>query len=331
MNSAVVAAVIAASVSLLTLIGTLAAQYLGRRSTSRELDRTLAEQRTRTLNERFATAAEQLGGDKPPAVQLAGAYAMAGLADDWKDQRQTCINVLCGYLRMPYEPDPGPDAPAPERLAFTRNRVVRHAIIQVIRDHLNPRIGVASWQDCHFDFEGVVFDGGNFAGIEVPSTCYLNFLDARFVAGTTSFAQARLMGGIVNFWRMEFAGGEVLFHGVDFAAGEVAFGDCSFNGGKVDFSSIETNEGPYHVAFSGADVTFMRCRFTDGEVSFARTEFTGGKVDFARAEFTGAKVNFKSAHFAGGNVSFATVANWSRPPLELPPSAPGLVLPEPES
>ena len=83
----VVAAVIAASVSFLTLIGTLAAQYLGRRATSRDtgktldrtlaeqreqldrtlteqskqLDRTLAEQRTRTLNERFATAAEPTG------------------------------------------------------------------------------------------------------------------------------------------------------------------------------------------------------------------------------------------------------------------------------
>jgi ElaB/YqjD/DUF883 family membrane-anchored ribosome-binding protein len=114
MNSQVVAAIIAASVSALTLIGTLAAQYFGRRATSRDtektlgeqgkhldrtlaeqreqldrtlaeqreqLDRTLAEQRTRTLNERFATAADQLGSDKP-AVRLAGVYAMAGLADD---------------------------------------------------------------------------------------------------------------------------------------------------------------------------------------------------------------------------------------------------------
>jgi hypothetical protein len=72
MGSAVAAAIIAASVSVLTLIGTLAAQYFGRRATSRELDRTLAEQRTRTLNERFATAADRLGSDKPPAVRLAG-------------------------------------------------------------------------------------------------------------------------------------------------------------------------------------------------------------------------------------------------------------------
>src|ERR1700760_4523392 len=105
MSPQVAAAIIAAVVSVLTLIGTLAAQYLGRRATSRDtdktleeqgkhlnrtlveqreqldrtlaeqreqldrtlaeqreqLDRTLAEQRARALNERFATAANQLG------------------------------------------------------------------------------------------------------------------------------------------------------------------------------------------------------------------------------------------------------------------------------
>src|SRR6266436_6689369 len=100
MTPQIVAAIIAASVSFLTLIGTLAAQYYGRRATSRDtertleqqgkqldrtlteqskqLDRTLVEQRTRTLNERFATAASQLGNDKPPTVRLAGVYAIAG-------------------------------------------------------------------------------------------------------------------------------------------------------------------------------------------------------------------------------------------------------------
>jgi antitoxin (DNA-binding transcriptional repressor) of toxin-antitoxin stability system len=79
MDPTVVAAWIAAGVSVLTLAGTLAAQIIGFRASSRDaektaegqrkqldrtlaeqrdqLDRTLAEQRTRTLNERFATAA----------------------------------------------------------------------------------------------------------------------------------------------------------------------------------------------------------------------------------------------------------------------------------
>jgi hypothetical protein len=100
MSPEVAAAIIAASVSVLTLIGTLAAQYFGRRATKqdtkeafkeqrkqldetlaaqgKQLDRTLAEQRTRTLNERFATAAGQMGDDKPPTVRLAGGVCRGG-------------------------------------------------------------------------------------------------------------------------------------------------------------------------------------------------------------------------------------------------------------
>jgi hypothetical protein len=29
---------------------------------------------------------------------------MAGLAHDWTEGRQTCIDVLCAYLRMPLHP-----------------------------------------------------------------------------------------------------------------------------------------------------------------------------------------------------------------------------------
>ena len=94
------------------------------------------EQRFRTLNERFATAAGKLGDDKPPAVRLAGVYAMAGLADDWEENRQTCVDVLCGYLRLPYEPDPGDGAAGRERLDFQASREVRHTVIRVITAHL---------------------------------------------------------------------------------------------------------------------------------------------------------------------------------------------------
>jgi hypothetical protein len=154
-----VAAVIAACVSFLTLIGTVVAQFFGfrfiRENTKTQiqtthqntadtlaqqrdqLDRTLGEQRTRTLNERFATAAGQLGGDKPRQLSgWPGVYAMAVLADDWKENRQTCVDVLCGYLRMPYEPDPGEQAPEPERVAFRASREVRHTLIRVITAHL---------------------------------------------------------------------------------------------------------------------------------------------------------------------------------------------------
>jgi hypothetical protein len=90
----------------------LAARTEERAARDSQQERELAS--TRLLNERFTTAAGQLGDDKP-AVRLAGVYAMAGLADDWPQQRQTCVDVLCAYLRMPYEPDPGDEAPPADR------------------------------------------------------------------------------------------------------------------------------------------------------------------------------------------------------------------------
>jgi hypothetical protein len=104
--------------------------------------------------QRFATAAEQLGSDKP-AVRLAGVYAMAGLADDWEENRQTCVDVLCPYLRMPYEPDPGQDAPEPQRLAFHASREVRHTVIRVITAHLREDATVP-WQGLDLDFTAPV-------------------------------------------------------------------------------------------------------------------------------------------------------------------------------
>jgi hypothetical protein len=226
MDPTVVAAVIAAGVSVLTLVVTMLVQYRGYRATSRDtektlkeqrehldltlegqskhlertidaqnaqLDRTLAEQRTRTLNERFGAAAEQLGSDKP-AVRLAGVYAMAGLADDWADNRQTCVDVLCAYLRMPYEPDPGQDAPEPQRFAFQANREVRHTVIRVITAHLQ-KDAAASWQGLNLDFTGAVFDGGDFSYAQF-SGGRVDFDDARFTGGrVTLYATRTILSG----------------------------------------------------------------------------------------------------------------------------------------
>ncbi|HMD25425.1 MAG TPA: pentapeptide repeat-containing protein, partial [Streptosporangiaceae bacterium] len=120
-----------------------------------------AHDRTRVLNERFTAIAAQLG-DAQPAVRLAGVHAMAGLADDWKQNRQTCVDVLCANLRLPYDPDPGDDADRAERTAYRANREVRHTIIRVIGAHLR-RGAAVPWQGLNLDFTGVVFDGGDFS------------------------------------------------------------------------------------------------------------------------------------------------------------------------
>ena len=304
MNPEVTAAIIAASVSFLTLIGTLAAQYLGRRATSKQLDKTLGEQRTRTLNERFATAAEELGSDKP-AVRLAGVYAMAGLADDWEENRQTCVDVLCAYLRMPYEPDAGQDAPEPQRLAFQAIREVRHTVIRVITAHLQKDAAV-SWQGLNFDFTGVIFDAGDFSGAQF-SGGRVSFLRARFSGGTIDFSDARFSGGTVDFSDARFSGGTVSFARVKFSGGQVSFVSAQFSGGQVSFGLARFSDGTVgflRARFSGGNVSFIGAEFSGGTVSFLDAQFSGGTVDFDVVAFSGSTVSFLDARFSGGKVSF---------------------------
>jgi uncharacterized protein YjbI with pentapeptide repeats len=316
MSPQVVAAIIAASVSVVALAGTLAAQYFGRRATSRDtqealeeqrkqLNRTLAEQRTRTLNERFATAAEQLGSDKP-AVRLAGVYAMAGLGDDWEENRQTCVDVLCAYLRMPYEPDPGQDAPAPQRLAFQAIREVRFTVIRVITAHLKEDAAV-SWQGLNLDFTGVVFDGGDFS-------------EAQFSGGVVSFSSAKFSGGVVNFTSAKFSGGVVSFGLAEFSGGVVSFSAAEFSGGAVSFRSAK---------FSDSLVYFSAAKFSGGLVYFGLGRFSGGELNFGSAEFSGGAVSFMSAKFSGAAVDFSETRDWSSPPAfpwrDAPPQ--GVTLP----
>ncbi len=203
---------------------------------SEQLDSTLAEQRTRTLNERFDTVAEQLGSDKPPAVRLAAVYAMAGLADDWQDHRQMCVDVLCAYLRMPYEPGPGDDAPVEKRLAFQASREVRHTVIRVITAHLNGTAPV-SWCGLNFDFAGAVFDGGDFRGAKFSGGT-VGFGYAEFSGGTVSFSRAEFSSETVDFAGAEFPGGTVDFSDAEFPGGEVGFAGAKFSGGTVDFSRV---------------------------------------------------------------------------------------------
>jgi hypothetical protein len=213
--------------------------------------------RTRVFNERFTAIAAQLG-DAQPAVRLAGIHAMAGLADDWQANRQTCIDVLCAHLRMPYEPGPGDDAPMEERLAFRTSREVRHTVIRVIAAHLNSTAPV-SWRGLNFDFTGAVFDGGSFA-------------DAEFSGGNVSFADAEFSGGNVSFAGAEFSGGNVAFAGAEFSGAEVSFFGAKFSGGEVFFGAAK---------FSGGKVPFCNAGFCGGEVLFLDASFSGGTVDFS--------------------------------------------------
>ncbi|HXR22326.1 MAG TPA: pentapeptide repeat-containing protein [Acidimicrobiales bacterium] len=316
---------------------------------------TAAHDLTRLLNERFTAIAAQLGDDQP-AVRLAGVHAMAGLADDWEESRQTCIDVLCAYLRMPYEPEPDEDALATGRLAFRAEREVRHTVIRVITAHLKASAAV-SWQGLNFDFTGVVFDGGSFEEAWF-SGGFVDFTGAEFSSGTVNFSEAKFSGSVVSFdyakfsgstvhfqgtefsgggvlfQRAAFSGGTVIFGGAEFSGGEVSFGRAEFSGGEVSFDALNPDmEVPFgRVKFSGGEVYFGRAefcgsmvgfdyaQFCGGTVGFDWAQFCGGTVSFGRAEFSGGMVDFSRAEFSGGTVNFSDATDWSSPPTFSPDS-----------
>ncbi len=302
-----------------------------------------AEQRegTRLFNERFTAAAGQLG-DESPAVRLAGVYAMAS-ADDWAERRQTCVDVLCAYLRMPYEPEPASDPPEAGWSAYRAAREVRHTVIRVITAHLQPDSSRAptlkDWRGLNLDFTAAVLDGGDFSGAEFTSTVsfasaqftggIIDFSGAKF-SGTTNFMGSKFAGSNVSFRKAEFSGNEVNFVYAVVTGGTIDFDNACFSGCHVDFGAAHFDAGIVYfngaeftgvnvsfasAAFSGSDVhfgaiinsgkvSFLHAQFSEGTVYLGRARLTRGIIDFDSADFTGSIVDFGDAQFTGATVDF---------------------------
>jgi uncharacterized protein YjbI with pentapeptide repeats len=281
---------------------------------------------TRLHTERFSQAVDKLGSDSP-AVRLGGVHALAGLADDAPDHslRQTCIDVLCAYLQLPFTSDPGDDpAHQEEHHRYLALRKVRHTILRLIGDHYRRPQGThRSWQGCDLDFTGVTID------------CNMDFSDAVFSDGTVNFSQAAFSGGALYFNRAVFSGGSVYFgdamfsgstlyfSGAGFSGGTVHFSDAVFSGGALYFSGAGFPGGTVHFSdavfsgttvyfsdavFSGATVHFRDAVFSSGAVYFRGAVFSNGTVHFRDAVFSGDTVNFRGAVFSGSTVHFRGTA-----------------------
>ena len=114
------------------------------------------------------------------AVRIAGVYAMAGVADESStpSRRQQCIDVLCGYLRLPYDPEHGRSHRTEHGIKIQRSETVeeqfthrlrqndcevRQTIVRVIAAHLQDD-AEHRWSNHDFDFTGVLFENADFAG-----------------------------------------------------------------------------------------------------------------------------------------------------------------------
>ncbi|WP_206784358.1 pentapeptide repeat-containing protein [Amycolatopsis sp. MtRt-6] len=243
------------------------------------------------FNERFGSAAEQLANESP-AVRLAGVYAMAGLADDWADKRQVCVDVLCGYLRITREGDGETE--------------VREAILRMVRDHTRASAKI-SWSALDFDFTGVTLENADFARLEFRGEVL--FDGAEFVGGLASFAGAEF-GKLLSFHGTRFAAAETTFAGATFARGKAEFVGAEFAGDKTNFADA---------LFQSSSVAFFRCRFTAPVADFSQLDFLFGRVVFDRCGFADLELDFSSRFGYGTEGMLLTAENcrFERCRLEL--------------
>ncbi len=264
----------------------------------------------RRITELYTKAVEQLGNDKAP-VRLGGLYALERLAQDNPAHRQTIVNVICAYLRMPFPsnlplteeaireadleaegyPGPFPDPPfgsVTDREAWEQERQVRLTAQRILGEHLRDDRAkdqrstdppsTRLWPGIRLDLTGATligFDLGNGVVAEA------DFRGATFT-GDAFF-------DLVTFT------GKAHFSGATFN-GSTAFDGATFSGNA--FFDKVTFTGP--AAFSRATFTpvawFSEATFT-GDAFFDKVTFTGPAA-FSRATFTGVAW-FSEATFTG--------------------------------
>jgi len=225
-----------------------------------------------SFNERFGAAAEQLAHVNA-AVRLAGVYAMAGLADDWEDKRQVCVDVLCGYFRM-----------SPENTEDRGEFEVREAILRLVRERVGTRYGNGLWRDVDFDFTSAEFEDADFTGLR---------FDGRVV-----FDGARFTGELTSVARTAF-GGVLSCHGTTFAAKRTTFAGMS-SSMRAEFVGAE---------FSSEQVDFSGLHAGGVAVDFYRSNFTGSRVDFSDGSVRHGTLRFDQCEFADCELDLSFV-NW---------------------
>lgn len=258
----------------------------------------------RELRSRFTQSVALLSDPDKPTTRQAGIYALGALADDWKahgrdDERQVCIDVLCGYLRSHWKTTES---------GANDERRIRAAAFNLIAAHLRPDEVRPNWDGATFNLQGAFVDFDiNFSAVTI-GTSRLNLSKATFAGGQVDFSSLTMLGGGIVFNEAKFTGGDVWFSQTKFSRGDVEFLRATFSGSHVCFNRS---------TFSGANVIFDEATFSEGgtyppgreddtksQIDFNHSTFAGGSVGFCKAKFSGAAINFRKTKFTGNYVHF---------------------------
>lgn len=271
----------------------------------------------------LAKAVNQLAHTSP-TVRIAGVYAVAGLADRTHARRQECVDVLCGYLRVPCSLDPKDTAlesVVEAHFSDSGNLVerttqytpydkeVRNTIVRIMNNHLQQDAR-KSWSDLKFDFTGAHLFEADFTGARFAE---VSFNDA-VVAGSawfnnSSFVRKAYFVGTVftqDAWFLytSFAQGAVfidsIFTKVTWCLGATFTEDASFVQAKFSqFAHFDRTTFVQDAWFSGAafaqtadfsDASFAQYSWFDSARFSVEPHFT--KEQFSqRPNFTRATLN----------------------------------------
>ncbi|MER7129049.1 pentapeptide repeat-containing protein [Streptosporangium saharense] len=234
----------------------------------------------RRVTELYTKAVEQLG-HTGAAVRLGGLYSLERLAQGNSEHRQTIVNVICAYLRMPYVPPgvttpgtapPGPwaaptgDGQGEQQVRLTAQRILAEHLRddRSSRRHETAVVGSRFWEGMRIDLTGATLIDLDLAH------CHLN--DARFDEVTFQ-GDAGFNGAVFH--------GDAGFRGAT-CTGSADFAEATFQG-KVRLSEGTFGETRFTRATFHETADLRETRFT-GDAVFTEVTFHGG-ADFRRSAF----------------------------------------------
>ena len=192
------------------------------------------------ITELYTNAVEQLGSNTT-ATRFGALCALERLAQDNPAQRQTIVNVICAYLRMPFPPTAPASKPEPAAAedqtepltegdtgtvgiggTWQQERQVRLTAQRILAEHLRDDrdkdqltdpSSSRFWKNIRLDLSGATLIDFNLVGC---TTADANFYETAF-SGDASFSETDFRGA-ARFGGATFTGG-------------AWFGEASFRGG----------------------------------------------------------------------------------------------------
>jgi hypothetical protein len=207
----------------------------------------------RRVTELYTKAVEQLGNDKAP-VRLGGLYALERLGQDNPKQRQTIVNVLCAYLRMPFEGlktglrggrGGPPDVPPDHDEGELQVRLAAQELLKTHLGHDEP----GYWPGMSVDLQRATLVDFRLSGCTVVAADFsrAKFLGAVHIRGTNFARRAGFYGtrftALANFDRSVFAEG-AFFSWANFA-GDALFTRTRSTGGFQFYNTVFEGEADF--------------------------------------------------------------------------------------